>query len=198
MTSPQSGAPITLASPPTEGTEHPQTRQERQRKRWFRWPRKHTPQPMQLTDEQLTRLANQRLQQETALAPATKGVTAEAEQGIVSLYGYVDTSWRKRHLEEVILTLPGVEKVINHLLAAEELADQLQERFQRLIQEGKVETLPHVMVEHQIVELYGEVATPEQRQLLEREALAVPGVRVVINHLRIPQAQALHMYTRNR
>ena len=48
-----------------------------------------------------------------------------------------------------------------------------------------------------MVELYGEVATSERRSLLEREALAVPGVRVVLNHLSIPQEVGPRVHTTN-
>jgi osmotically-inducible protein OsmY len=138
------------------------------------------------------------LQHESAFAAVCQGVTAEVEQGVVTLYGSVDTAWRKDQLADLMWTLPGVEQIANHLLAADELAAQLQQRFQALVTEGTLDRLPKALIEQQMVEFYGEVATPEQRNLLEREAMAVPGVRMVINHLSVPQECGPQVHTTNR
>lgn len=63
---------------------------------------------------------------------------------------------------------------------------------------GTLDRLPTMLVEHQIVELSGEVATPEQLTLVERETLTVPGVRVVLNHLSVPQEGRAHAHTTNQ
>ena len=55
-----------------------------------------------------------------------------------------------------------MKHVANHLLAEEELAEQLQRHFQTLFMAGTLDRLPTILVEHQIVELSGEVATPAQ------------------------------------
>jgi hypothetical protein len=156
------------------------------------------PQPLQVTDAFLARRAGQLVQHEIAFAAVCQGVTAEVEQGIVTLYGSVDTARRKERLAELMRTLPGVQQVANHLLAQDELAARLQQRFQALVTAGELDRLPKLLVEQHMVELYGEVATPEQRNLLEREALAVPGVRVVINHLSVPQEASSRVRTTNR
>ena len=82
------------------------------------------------------------------------------EQGVVALYGSVDTTWRKDRLAALMWTLPDIEKVANHLLASDELAAHLQQRFQELVTAGTLDRLPRLLVEHQMVELYGEAATP--------------------------------------
>lgn len=151
-----------------------------------------------MSDAHLARRAGQLVQHEVAFAAACQGVTAEVEQGVVTLYGSVDTARRKERLAALMLTLPGVEQVANHLLAQDELAARLHQRFQALVMAGDLDRLPKVLVEHQMVELYGEVATPERRNLLEHEALAVPGVRVVINHLSVPQEASSRVHTTNR
>jgi hypothetical protein len=160
--------------------------------------RRPAPQPHQVSDAHLTRRVRQLVQQELAFTAVCQNVTADIEQGLVTLYGSVDTTWRKKRLEALLRTLPGVKQVINHLLAEEELAEQLQHHFQALLTAGTLDRLPTMLVEHQIVELSGEVATPEQRTLVERETLAVPGVRVVINHLSVPQESGSYVRTTNR
>jgi hypothetical protein len=160
--------------------------------------RHQAPQPLQVTDAFLARRAGQLVQHEIAFAAVCQGVTAEVEQGIVTLYGSVDTARRKERLEELMRTLPGVQQVANHLLAQDELAARLQQRFQALVTAGELDRLPKLLVEQHMVELYGEVATPEQRNLLEREALAVSGVRVVINHLSVPKEASSRVHTTNR
>lgn len=159
--------------------------------------RQPAPHPLQVSDAHLTRRVRQLVQQELAFTAVCQNVTADVEQGMVTLSGSVDTTWRKKRLEALLRTLPGVEQVINHLLAEEELAEQLQHHFQALLTDGTLDQLPTMLVEHQIVELSGEVATPEQRTLVEREALAVPGVRVVLNHLSVPQEASSRVHTIN-
>jgi hypothetical protein len=160
--------------------------------------RRPAPQPLQVSDAYLARRVRQLVQQELAFTAVCQNVTADVEQGMVTLYGSVDTTWRKKRLAALLRTLPGVEQVINHLLAEEELAEQLQHHFQALLMAGTLDRLPTMLVEHQIVELSGEVATPEQRILVERETLTVPGVRVVINHLSVPQESGFYVHTTNR
>jgi alkylated DNA nucleotide flippase Atl1 len=160
--------------------------------------RRPAPHAVQVTDAHLAQRAGELVQREIALASMCQGVIAEVDQGVVTLYGSVDTTWRKDRLAELMLTLPGVEQVTNHLLAEENLAEQLQRHFQALLMAGTLDRLPTILVEHRIVELSGEVATPEQRTLVEREALAVPGVRVVLNHLSVPQEVSVRVHTTNR
>jgi hypothetical protein len=161
----------------------------------FRRPALH---PVQVTDAHLAQRVRHLVQQELAFTTVCQNVTADVEQGMVTLYGSVDTTWRKERLAELMLTLPGVEQVTNHLLAEEELAEQLQRHFQTLLTAGTLDRLPTILVEHQIVELSGEVATPEQRTLVEHETLTVPGVRVVLNHLSVPQESGPRVHTTNR
>ena len=190
--------PSASTTPPAAAPLHTQPRHPlwlgtlRQR---FRRPALH---PVQVTDAHLARRAGELVQREIALASMCQGVIADVEQGVVTLYGSVDTTWRKKRLEALLRTLPGVEQVTNRLLAEEELAEQLQRHFQALLTAGTLDRLPTILVEHQIVELSGEVATPEQRTLVERETLAVPGVRVVLNHLSVPQESGPRVHTTNR
>jgi hypothetical protein len=200
LTSPVTSVPTT--SPGAAGAllTHPAPRQRHPawlgalRQRLSR----QAPHALPMSDAHLARRAGQLVQHEVAFAAACQGVTAEVEQGMVTLYGSVDTAWRKERLAELMRTLPGVRQVTNHLLAQDDLAARLHQRFQALVTAGELDRLPKVLVEQQMVELYGAVATPEQRNLLEREALAVPGVRVVINRLTVAQQSEARVHTTNR
>jgi hypothetical protein len=164
------------------------------RQRFLRQP----PQTFQSSDASLTWQAGRLVQREIASSAGCQGVTTEVEQGVVTLSGSVDATWRKERLAALIQPLPGVKQLANHLFAQDKLASHLHRRFQELVTAGTLDHLPKLLVENQIGELYGEVATSEQRKLLEREALAVPGVRVVINHLSVPQELDPQVHTTNR
>jgi hypothetical protein len=159
---------------------------------------RHAPQRIPVSDASLARRAGELVQHEVAFAAFCQGVTVEVDQGIITLYGSVDTARRKERLAELLRTMPGVQQVANRLLAEDELDARLQQRLQALVTAGTLDRLPKFLVEQQMVELYGEVATSEQRNLVEREALAVPGVRVVINHLSVPQQSGTRVHTTNR
>ncbi|HEX6779731.1 MAG TPA: BON domain-containing protein [Ktedonobacterales bacterium] len=195
MTRPVTSVPTT---PPAAAPLHTQQRHllwlDTLRQRF----RRPAPQPLQVSDVYLARRVRHLVQQELAFTAVCQNVTADVEQGMVTLYGSVDTTWRKKRLEALLRTLPGVKHVANHLLAEEELAEQLQHHFQALLTAGTLDRLPTMLVEQQIVELSGEVATPEQRTLVEREVLTVPGVRVVLNHLSVPQEASARVHTTNR
>ena len=195
MTRPVTSVPTT---PPAAAPLHTQQRHllwlDTLRQRF----RRPAPQPLQVSDVYLARRVRHLVQQELAFTAVCQNVTADVEQGMVTLYGSVDTTWRKKRLEALLRTLPGVKHVANHLLAEEELAEQLQHHFQALLTAGTLDRLPTMLVEQQIVELSGDVATPEQRTLVEREVLTVPGVRVVLNHLSVPQEASARVHTTNR
>ena len=95
-----------------------------------------------VSDALLTRRAGDLVQREIAFSAVCQGVTAEVEQGVVTLYGSVDTTWRKERLGELVRALPGVEQVANHLLAEDELATHLQQRFEALVTAGTLDRLP--------------------------------------------------------
>lgn len=160
--------------------------------------RHEAPQPIPVSDASLAQRAGQLMKHEVAFAAVSQSITVEVEQGVVTLYGSVDTARRKERLAELLWTLPGVQQVVNHLLAEDELDARLQQRLQALVAAGTLDRLPKLLVEQQMVEMYGEVATTEQRNLVERETLAVPGVRVVINRLSVPQELSPRVQTMNR
>src|SRR6266436_2559346 len=87
--------------------------------------------------------------------------------------------------EEALRKLPGVLDVMNFLVAEDELLNAVNAVIENLKAQGKLEGAKNLsaLVENYIVSLYGEVPKPEMKYLLEREITAIPGARVVINHI---------------
>ena len=156
--------PVTPAPTTPSGAAAPLCPTQQRHPRWlgalrhrFRRP---APDPIQVPAAHVTRRARQLVQHEVALASVCQGVIAEVEQGVVSRYGAIDTTWRTERLAELMRTLPGVKQVATQLLAEEERAEQLQHHFQALLMAGTLDRLPTRRVEPQIVEGSGEGATP--------------------------------------
>ena len=61
--------------------------------------RQPVPHPLQVPDAHLAQRARRLVQRELALASMFQGVIADVDQGVVTLYGSVDTTWRKERLE---------------------------------------------------------------------------------------------------
>ena len=112
-------------------------------------------------------------------------VFVEREGVVLSLYGKVELEAQKQEVEQALRRLPGVVDVMNFLVAEDELLNDVNRVIEGLRAAGKLEgaTNIHALVENYIVSLYGEVPSPEMKYLLEREITAIPGARVVINHI---------------
>jgi hypothetical protein len=83
-------------------------------------------QPLQVRDAYLARRVRHLVQQELAFTAVCQNVTADVEQGMVSLYGSVDTTWRKKRLAALLRTLPGVRAVLNHLSIPQEFGPRVR------------------------------------------------------------------------
>ncbi len=112
-------------------------------------------------------------------------VFVEREGVVLSLYGKVELEEQKKEVEQALRKLPGVLDVMNFLVAEDELLNAVNAVIENLKAQGKLEGAKNlsVLVENYIVSLYGEVPKPEMKYLLEREITAIPGARVVINHI---------------
>ena len=112
-------------------------------------------------------------------------VFVEREGVVLSLYGKVELEEQKKEVEEALRKLPGVLDVMNFLVAEDELLNAVNAVIENLKAQGKLEGAKNLsaLVENYIVSLYGEVPKPEMKYLLEREITAIPGARVVINHI---------------
>ena len=112
-------------------------------------------------------------------------VFIEREGVVLSLYGKVELEAQKEEVEAALRKMPGVIDVMNFLVAEDELLISVNRVIDNLKAAGKLEGAKDlsVLVENYIVSLYGEVPTPEMKYMLEREITALPGARVVINHI---------------
>ena len=112
-------------------------------------------------------------------------VFVEREGVVLSLYGKVELEEQKKEVEGALRQLPGVLDVMNFLVAEDELLNAVNAVIGNLKAQGKLEGAKNLsaLVENYIVSLYGEVPKPEMKYLLEREITAIPGARVVINHI---------------
>ncbi len=112
-------------------------------------------------------------------------VFVEREGVVLSLYGKVELEEQKKEVEAALRKLPGVIDVMNFLVAEDELLNAVNAVIENLKATGKLEGAKDLsaLVENYIVSLYGEVPTPEMKYRLEREITAIPGARVVINHI---------------
>jgi BON domain len=112
-------------------------------------------------------------------------VFVEREGVVLSLYGKVELEEQKKEVESALRQLPGVIDVMNFLVAEDELLNAVNAVIANLKAQGKLEGAKDLsaLVENYIVSLYGEVPKPEMKYLLEREITAIPGARVVINHI---------------
>ena len=112
-------------------------------------------------------------------------VFVEREGVVLSLYGKVELEAQKQEVENALRRMPGVIDVMNFLGAEDELLNAVNRVIEDLKAAGKLDgvTNIHALVENYIVSLYGEVPKPEMKYMLEREITAIPGARVVINHI---------------
>jgi osmotically-inducible protein OsmY len=112
-------------------------------------------------------------------------VFVEREGVVLSLYGKVELEAQKQEVENALRRMPGVIDVMNFLVAEDELLNAVNRVIEDMKAAGKLDgaTNIHALVENYIVSLYGEVPKPEMKYMLEREITAIPGARVVINHI---------------
>jgi hypothetical protein len=112
-------------------------------------------------------------------------VFVEREGVVLSLYGKVELEEQKKEVEAALRKLPAVIDIMNFLVAEDELLNAVNAVIENLKAAGKLEGAKDlsVLVENYIVSLYGEVPTPEMKYRLEKEITAIPGARVVINHI---------------
>src|SRR5262249_16909068 len=118
--------------------------------------------------------------------PVKVFVEREGPEGVVlSLYGKVELEEQKQEVETALRNIPGVLDVMNFLVAEDELLNNVNALIERLRAAGKLEGAKNlsVLVENYIVSLYGEVPDPKMKYMLENEISAIPGARVVINHI---------------
>ncbi|HET9921290.1 MAG TPA: BON domain-containing protein [Ktedonobacteraceae bacterium] len=112
-------------------------------------------------------------------------VEVEKEGVILALYGKVELEAQREALEKALLQVPGVLDVRSFLVAEDALQNTIYAKIENLKEAGKLNGAHdlRVQVENYIVSLYGYTPTADMKYMLEREIVAIPGVRVVVNHI---------------
>jgi osmotically-inducible protein OsmY len=135
---------------------------------------------------------------------ARRAVKVRVDDGHVSLAGVVDAGEQRTRAARAALAVPGVRGLTNDLVIEESLADQVEVALAREIAARKLEGAQvRAFIEHGIVYLEGRVPTAEIRYTLEQVAVAVTGVRVIVNNLLVEgedvaRASETGPLTRNR
>lgn len=120
----------------------------------------------------------------TAYSAHPVKVEIEREGVVLALYGKVELEAQRESIEKELLSMPGVIDVKNFLVAEDALLNAVNATVERLKAAGKLEGADvTALVENYIVSLYGNVPNAKMKEMLEREIVGIPGVRVVINHI---------------
>lgn len=120
----------------------------------------------------------------TAYSAHPVKVEIEREGVVLALYGKVELEAQRAAIEKELLQMPGVIDVKNFLVAEDALLNAVNATIERLKTAGKLEgSNVTALVENYIVSLYGNVPNTKVKEMLEREIVGIPGVRVVINHI---------------
>jgi osmotically-inducible protein OsmY len=120
-----------------------------------------------------------------AMVPADR-VTAEVEDGRISLTGAVDYDYQRRAAEREVRDLWGVRGVSNLITVEPQVSPKkIEAEVQRAFQRQAALDANRVAVEvaGSVVTLRGEVRSLAERRQAERAAWAAPGVSEVRNHL---------------
>lgn len=146
-----------------------------------------------LTPEQVLELAQATIDRTVTIsstAYSTHPVTVELDdiQGdtvVLALYGKVELEAQRDVIEDAMWQLPNVVNVRNFIVAEDAILNLANAHIESLREKGKLEGAHNisVLVENYILQIYGDVPTPEMRMLLERELIGISGVRVVVNHI---------------
>ncbi len=103
----------------------------------------------------------------------------------LALYGKVELEVQRDNLEQEVLALPNVVKVLNFIVAEDAILNLANARLDQLAAAGKLDGTKNisVLVENYILHLYGDVSKTGTKYMLEREMLGLSGVKVVVNHI---------------
>ncbi|GAC1362480.1 MAG: hypothetical protein NVS2B12_15230 [Ktedonobacteraceae bacterium] len=137
----------------------------------------------------LARAAAERIVTVSSTAYSVHPIKVEIESEdhgvILALYGKIELEAQREELEEAVRAVPGVADVKNFIIAEDTILNAAYARIDTMREQGKLDgaTNLSVLVENYILHLYGDVPKTSMKYALEREAIGIPGVRVVVNHI---------------
>jgi|GEM_PF-2379774 len=142
--------------------------------------------PIFRADADIERDVQLALEEALAIPQFIHAVNATVEDGTVYLSGFVDFRARRELAEHAVRTVPGVRDIINDIIAEDELMDRVEAALERTLQRPECAgATVSVHIEHAIATLTGEAPSNAARRALEEAAIAVPGVRVVVNQIKV-------------
>jgi osmotically-inducible protein OsmY len=130
-------------------------------------------------------LADVRLIFQSALPDphARRAIKLRVDDAEVTLAGQVDTPEQRASAAHAAGSIAGVRGVVNDIVITETMATAVEAAIAAAFPDKRATAGVRVFSEHGIVYLEGKIADPSVRAALERTAVAVPGVRVVVNNL---------------
>ncbi len=143
--------------------------------------------PVYRDDAEIARDVGTVLEQVLMDPRARRGIHARVEDARVEFSGILDNENLNEALQAGVSQIPGVRGVRSDIIVTERLAvmalaalDELRAKG-RLPEDAEIE----VLSEHQILYLHGTVPSSKVSTDAENAALGVPGVRIVVNNLRV-------------
>lgn len=130
-------------------------------------------------------LADVRLIFQSALPDphARRAIKLRVDDAEVTLAGQVDTPEQRESAARAAASIAGVRGVVNDIVITESMASAVEAAIAAAYPDTRVIAAVRVFSEHGIVYLEGTIAGADERAALERTAVSVPGVRVVVNNL---------------
>lgn len=115
-------------------------------------------------------------------------VEIRVQRGRIDLDGEVSYGFQRRRAEKLLGSIPGVRGVFNHLIVRQraketDIKSRIEEALHR--QADRDASHVHIQVADGKVILTGQVGTLPEKDLVGETAWSAPGVRDVVNALRI-------------
>jgi osmotically-inducible protein OsmY len=116
-------------------------------------------------------------------------IKTTVSQGVVTLYGTVDTWWNIADAESAVANLAGVQDVVNELVVSMPAIDPgtIQRDIEEALERGagRVARRIQISVHDGTVRLRGTVHSSAEREAVLRAARYTHGVRAVEDHLQV-------------
>ena len=110
-------------------------------------------------------------------------IAVEVQSGVATLRGHAPTSARRRIIEHIARSVPGIQRVDNHIIADDALDIQVAQALGR-----DPRTRPEIILVNTsqgYVYLTGSVRDEGARSAAEEVAASVPGARGIVNGIRL-------------
>jgi len=138
------------------------------------------------SDTEIAANAEQALKWNTSISP--EAIRFTVDHGWVTLQGELEWDYQRRSIEQAIRPLMGVVGISNEItLRAKAQAGDLSRRIEEALTRQAIREAKqiHIAVEGDTVKLTGTVHSWHEREAAQGVAWSAPGVRFVVNELRM-------------